>query len=107
MIRWYNINDDKSIELLPVDHKFNDKYFNDANRRVGDDTVDDQRVSTVFLYMDHNWSEDGTHTPILFETMIFGGEYDQEMWRYSTYDEAKAGHDRIVNCLKKGTNPTL
>jgi hypothetical protein len=37
--------------------------------------------------------------------MIFGGEYDEEMWRYCTWEEAKAGHDRIVNCLKEGVTP--
>jgi hypothetical protein len=39
--------------------------------------------------------------------MIFGGEYDNDMWRYTTWNEAKAGHERIVNCLKEGINPNL
>ena len=106
-MNWYKINDDKTTERLPEDFKLSDAYFESVHSRVGDDTVDNQRVSTVFLCMDHNWSEQEDHIPILFETMIFGGPYTEEMWRYSTYDEAKAGHDRIVNCLKNGTNPTL
>jgi hypothetical protein len=106
-MRWYKINDDKTTELLSDYTKLTDIDFESVHRRVGDDTVDDQRISTVFLTMDHNWSTEEDAVPILFETMIFGGPYDTEMWRYSTYDEAKAGHDRIVNCLKEGTNPTL
>jgi len=106
-MNWYKINEDKTVEVLPEGVFPSEKEYETPHRRVGDDTVDEQRVSTVFLSMNHNWSIDKDAAPILFETMIFGGEYDQEMWRYSTYDEAKAGHDRIVNCLKEGTNPTL
>lgn len=47
-------------------------------------------VSTVWLGLDHNWWPD---RPIkIFETMIFGGELDLEQWRYSTEEEALAGH---------------
>lgn len=54
--------------------------------------VDNVQVSTVFLGLNHNFSEEGD--PILFETMVFNGEYDQEMERYCTYDEAVAGHKK-------------
>ena len=103
---WYKINEDKTVEALPEGVFPYDEYET-PHRRVGDDTVDGQRVSTVFLSLDHSWDINKDHTPILFETMIFGGPYTEEMWRYSTYDQAKAGHDRIVNCLKEGINPTL
>lgn len=53
------------------------------------------RVSTVFLGLDHNFWGDGP--PVLFETMIFGGEHDQDQWRYSTYEEAEAGHAKAVS----------
>ena len=56
-------------------------------------------VSTVFLGMDHSWS-DGP--PELFETMIFGDEHSEDQWRYATYDEAEAGHKAIVEALKSG-----
>lgn len=56
------------------------------------------RVSTVFLGIDHQF---GDGPPLLFETMIFGGELDGEQQRYSTWDEAKAGHDRAVNNIRK------
>lgn len=100
-MKWYKLNDDKTVELLS-DGRF-PTAEESKNKRVGDDTIDGQRVSTVFLQLDHNWEPDGK--PILFETMIFDGEYDQSMWRYHTWEEAKQGHDKITHCLKHGINP--
>lgn len=51
-------------------------------------------VSTVFLGIDHQHFRG---PPLLFETMVFndyGENGTQE--RYSTWDEAEAGHARIV-----------
>lgn len=38
--------------------------------------------------------------PILFETMIFGGKHDQDMWRYRTWAETEEGHEVTVNIVK-------
>lgn len=65
------------------------KWFEKANRVVEQTKVDDVKVSTVFLGMDHSFF-DGP--PILFETMIFGGPEDGYQERYSTWDEAVKGH---------------
>lgn len=46
-------------------------------------------VSTVFLGLDHGL---GDGPPLLFETMIFGGEHDQYQERCSTWEEAEAMH---------------
>jgi hypothetical protein len=70
------------------------EYFESGTRiiaRTGDDHI---RVSTVFLGLNHNWKGHGP--PILFETMIFGGEHDDYQVRYATYDEAIAGHQAAV-----------
>jgi len=73
------------------------KWFQDAERSVKRTTIsDDVLVSTVFLGIDHQF-EDGP--PLLFETMIFGGDRDGDMWRYATWDEAEAGHDEAVKSL--------
>jgi hypothetical protein len=53
------------------------------------------RVSTVFLGLDHSWNF-GNASPILFETMIFGGEHDGYQDRYHTYNEALAGHKKAI-----------
>ena len=61
---------------------------------------DDVRVSTVFLGLDHSF---GGPRPILFETMAFVDNKDVGCERYSTWAEAKAGHQRWV---KKIFRPT-
>lgn len=57
-------------------------------------SVGDVVISTVFLGMDHSFGMGGP--PILFETMVFGGLLDKEQERYSTREEAKAGHKAMV-----------
>lgn len=59
--------------------------------RVGYEERDGKKVSTVFLGLNHEW--DKSKTPVLYETMIFGLP-DVAEWqeRYSTIEEAEAGH---------------
>lgn len=92
-------------EVEPVSLKEWGAWFEGSlNKRVVDKTdVDDARVSTVFLGLDHSFG--GLGPPLLFETMIFGGEYDQCCWRYTTLDQAKAGHIRVVVQLTAGVDP--
>lgn len=76
-------------------------YNKNDNRRVAHTQIEnDERVSTVFLGFDHSFG-DGT-SPLLFETMIFGGEYDNDCWRFSTWEQAETGHNRAVKCLMDG-----
>jgi hypothetical protein len=52
----------------------------------------------VFLGLDHNW---GKGPPILWETMCFGGEMDDEMARCSgSREQAEAMHERMVSKVK-------
>ena len=52
------------------------------------------QVSTVFLGVDHShvFLLEGGPSPILFETMIFGGEWDGYQERFETWEEAVKGH---------------
>jgi hypothetical protein len=73
-----------------------------ANRRVDETYVGPVRVSTVFLGLDHGH---GPGPPLFFETMVFGkDDYEEEMdnltRRYTTLDEARAGHREVVEQLK-------
>lgn len=70
---------------------------NDHKRIVGSDTINGIHISTVFLVIDHSF-RDGP--PILFETMIFGGKYDQYQDRYCTWEEAEVGHAFAVEMVK-------
>lgn len=62
-------------------------------RRVDKTTYGDVEVSTVFLGLDHRFVDEGE--PILFETMIFGGELDEETDRCCTYAEAETMHKQM------------
>jgi hypothetical protein len=48
-------------------------------------------VSTVFLGIDHGWGP-GPRPPILFETMIFGGEHNDYQTRCATWEQAERMH---------------
>jgi hypothetical protein len=71
------------------------------------DGPDRVTVSTVFLGMDtqypmHAPGAERTATeppPILFETMIFGGEHHLWQRRYLTYDAAIDGHVEALGML--------
>lgn len=81
-----------------MESRWDERFIRKTNCRGG------VCVSTVFLGVDYNFSMEGP--PIVFETMVFGGIYDQEMWRYSEYDKAWADHDRIVALVKKSLGYT-
>jgi hypothetical protein len=64
--------------------------------------AEDVRVSTVFLGLDHNWSDDGP--PILWETLVFGGSQDGTMRRYRSREDALRGHREV--CREVFNRPT-
>ena len=69
------------------------------NRFVAEDTIGDANISTMFLGLDHNYSQSGP--PILWETMVFGGKYDQDCDRCSgTRADALEMHNRMVEKIK-------
>jgi hypothetical protein len=60
--------------------------------------TDEILVSTTFLMgINHRWMN-GTE-PLLFETMVFGGTMDHAQWRYSTWEQAEAGHQEVLDQL--------
>jgi len=80
------------------------RWLETAPRHVGNDVLygDSElqvRVSTVFLGLDHNYFGGGP--PILWETMVFihhdsvgrGESWDEYTRRYSSRQEALAGHN--------------
>ena len=74
--------------------------FGSADRTVERTKLNDEvEVSTVFLGMDHNFG--GKGNPVLWETLVFGGPLDGEMDRYTSKQEAIAGHKRMVERVKK------
>jgi len=77
----------------------------EADRKIDKTEIDkDCCVSTVFLVLDHNILG-SSKDPILFETIIFGGEHDGQTYRYAKLGEAKRGHWAIVETLRKKEIP--
>lgn len=70
---------------------------NASYKRVAETTLPDGIwVSTVWLGVDHQW---GSGPPLIFETMVFlgrGGGCEIDVARYSTEEEALAGHKAMV-----------
>jgi hypothetical protein len=72
-------------------------------RRVAEDTVNGDWISTVFLGCDHGFGAPGG--PVLFETMIFPSKDDlQEKYcqRYRTLEGARMGHLFLVVAMERG-----
>jgi len=59
-------------------------------------------VSTVWLGYHPGIPSD---PPLIFETMIFGGDYDCREWAHATRREAEENHLRIVQALLAGRDP--
>lgn len=73
-------------------------FMSNKKRRVDYTDVGDVEISTVFLGLNHRYIGGGP--PLLFETMIFGGEHDQYCYRYSSWDDAVVGHEMAVKMVK-------
>jgi hypothetical protein len=88
-------------------------WMTSANRQVARDhfggsfvcgvQVPQVTVSTIFLGLDHGF---GNQRPVLFETMIFGDPFDQEMSRYCTWEEAEIGHKASCERVKSAIETT-
>jgi hypothetical protein len=72
------------------------QWWEMATNRIVDNTQinSEVTVSTIFLGLDHNWSNRGPG--VFFETMIFGGALDRDCWRYCSWDDAETGHKAAV-----------
>lgn len=70
------------------------------DRIIKQETIQDIFISTVFLGIDHAVFG----KPILFETMIFGGELNEYQTRCCTYDEAEEMHQDAVEKVKLTIN---
>jgi len=89
--------DKKPVAAELIDYAMFMSYS--GNRIIAQDRIGDVKISTVFLGLDHRFfGEEGE--PILFETMIFGGEHDDYQERYCTYEQAEVGHKYALHLVK-------
>lgn len=94
----YFILDDEN-RPKPVDLMTWGRWFENNSRRVDFTQITSAlSVSTVFLGIDHRHF--GSGPPILFETMVFGGDDTLECHRYVSWDDAVTGHRATVRRLR-------
>lgn len=71
------------------------KWFETRDRIVEQTKIGSVKISTVFLGLDHNYSDSGP--PVLWETMVFGGKLDSVMNRCSgSKEQAETMHQEMV-----------
>ena len=87
----------KDKKIIPVDLMTWAKWFETDERVIKQTKIGDVKISTIFLGIEHGY-EDGK--PLLFETMIFGGDHDQYQERYTSYEDAENGHEKAVTLTK-------
>jgi hypothetical protein len=86
---------DNQHNPIPAEMTDFKEFFSDIDRyRVDRTVIGNVEISTVFLGIDHGFSDDGP--PVLFETMIFGGRLDGYQGRSCTWDKAVAMHAEAV-----------
>lgn len=93
MIAFYNRDGNQDADARKI---------GDALRVARTAISDTVTVSTVLLLTNHRI---GDGLPLIFETMIFGGDHDQELRRYSTEEEAMRGHLDVLDRLRAGLHP--
>lgn len=107
--RWFILRDEKVYPCDALDAAFHLEDI--AARQVAQTDISDEPnypggdfVSTVFLGLNHSWREG---PPVLFETMVFGGQYDTACFRYTSIGAAKIGHWQVVDCIRAGLEPAV
>ena len=99
-LRHFILDDDRRVVEATKDQWIN--FYGHPNRVVAKTYFEcGAEVSTVFLGLNHRYRDDGP--PLVFETMVFEMDADgssDEMWRYSSWDDAVAGHDATVVRVK-------
>ena len=104
MMKNYILDKDNNI-IEEADFLTWSLWFAKHDRKIERDTVDGVNISTVFMGIDHSFCDKGP--PLLFETMVFGGKYDQNCIRTSTLKEAKQCHSDAVEFIKNSEHLKL
>ena len=101
---FYKLDENKNVVPSSIEEwsNFIEGRLPTNYKHIGNDIINHKRVSTVFLGLCYNF-DPFDNTPIVFETMVFcskGHSIFQK--RYSTYKEAKDGHQQAIEWVKGG-----
>lgn len=90
----YILDENQKPQLEPNILKWG-SWFETANRQVARHSFKFRKVhvSTIFLGLDHrHFGFHPENPPVLWETMIFGGQHDNYQDRYTSAEAALQGH---------------
>lgn len=88
---WYSLDED--FNVVPTN-----RARATGMRNLVRNEVLGMLVSTTFLGLDHRYGRDGL--PLVFETMVFDGPWDQELqWRETSFARAMARHRTTMRLL--------
>lgn len=99
----YKLNQDGSYRLCTNEDECTQTFINDRKIAVTTLTGNNNNkttVSTIFLPLDHSFSDKGP--PVLFETLIFDGPLEDTMWRCNYLEEAFTQHTKAVHKCRCG-----
>jgi hypothetical protein len=78
------------------------RWFGSRERVVAQETIGQNMVSTIFLGIDHSFTDEGP--PILWETMTFGAKLNQHQLRCAgSREQAEAMHEEMVRLVCEAT----
>jgi hypothetical protein len=94
---WYKLDENnKPVQASDIHDYLELSENSPLSKPIAQEHVGSIFISTVFLGLDHSWNSE---IPILWETMIFGGEHDQYQERYTSYEDALEGHKVALNLV--------
>jgi hypothetical protein len=95
-MRCYTLKGKKPVQVFNMLEwaKWDESADKTVKRTVLSDGV---IISTVFIGTDSDVSD--ALPPMVFETMIEGGEHDMYQERYPTWEEAEKGHEEAIRLV--------
>lgn len=95
---YFVLNDQNEVVPAKTRDEALAMFENRKKRVLKKEKFGEAEVSTVFLVINHTFRPN--IPPLVFETMIFGGEHDEYQTRCSTYAEALQMHEDAVALVK-------
>ena len=95
-MKFYLLDGDKKPYNVTLEESYK-LYDNPEMKITKQEYIGDILVSTVFLGIDHSFGK--SEIPVLWETMVFGGLYNEFTQRYTSHEEALKGHSEIINMI--------
>jgi hypothetical protein len=80
------------------------EWWRTANKLVMKTRVDTNELVITF-FLAYNLGRDAAFRPLVFETRVMGGHQDGVRSWYSTWEEAEAGHVRMVDLVMGDVSP--